>query len=193
MINIKIGDKEYKVQEAKTNDEKIIGLQNITELPDNEGMLFYYEEPQNVTMWMHETKIPLDIIFIDEDQKVIYIYKGDPESKKKITIPNTSYVLEVNINSGIKKGDNLEFLDDEEPPVMKVLAPDGSEQMGLWGGERIFSRIFTKQLIKIIKKADSLKNDEEQYNKSCKTIGKKMFRELQAQTDRNPEYVQLPE
>lgn len=64
MINIKLGDKEYKVQEVKTNEEKVKGLMGVTDLPQDEGMIFYWNQPQRVEMWMHNTKIPLDIIFI---------------------------------------------------------------------------------------------------------------------------------
>ena len=46
----------------------------------------------------------------------------------------TYYVVEVNQGSGVKVGDELEF-EDEDSPVMKVLAPDGSTQMELYGGE----------------------------------------------------------
>ena len=35
MINIKLGDKEYKVQEAKTNEEKVKGLMGVTDLPQD--------------------------------------------------------------------------------------------------------------------------------------------------------------
>jgi translation elongation factor EF-1alpha len=64
--------------------------------------------------------------------------------------------------------------------------------MELWGGERIFRRAFTKQLIRLVKQADSVKNDEEQYNRICKRIGKKMFKEIKAQDNRPAEYVQSP-
>jgi len=62
------------------------------------------------------------------------------------------YVVEVNVNSGVQEGDSLEFVEDEEV-VMKVLAPDGSSQMDLVGGERIVSRKETKVLIRKAKKA----------------------------------------
>ena len=64
---IKIGTKEYKVQEAKTEEEKIKGLQGIKNLEDNQGMLFYFDPDKNISMWMDKTYIPLDIIFINED------------------------------------------------------------------------------------------------------------------------------
>jgi len=62
------------------------------------------------------------------------------------------YVVELNQNRGVKVGDSLEFEDDDNI-VMKVLAPDGSTQMGLQGGERIVSRKETKVLIRKAKKA----------------------------------------
>ena len=40
MITIEIGNKEYKVQEARTEEEKEKGLQGVTELPEDEGMVF---------------------------------------------------------------------------------------------------------------------------------------------------------
>ena len=66
MINIEIGNKKYKVQEARTEEEKEKGLQGVTELPEDEGMLFYFEPPEDVSIWMKYTQIPLDIIFINE-------------------------------------------------------------------------------------------------------------------------------
>lgn len=191
-MQITIGNKEYEVREAKTPEEKEKGLQRVDQLPDNEGMLFYYDPPEEeISFWMKETPIALDIIFINEDQEVISVKKGEPNSEKPIRESDVAYVLEVNQDSGIKKGDILEL--EDEGPVMSILAPDGSSQMELWGGERIFRRAFTKQLIRWAKKAYSVKDNEEQYNKICKTIGKKMFKELKAQDERPPEYVSAPQ
>lgn len=188
MINIKIHNKEYKVREAKSERELKTGLQYISSLPDDEGMLFYFDPPQDVTMWMDKTLISLDIIFINEDQEVIYVYQGEPKDKRKVTVPDTAYVLEVNKNSGIEENDELEFLDEEDQgPVMYVLAPDGNSQMELWGGERIFSRKNTKILIKKAKKADLTKDD-----KDYKALGRYMFKCLKHQEEQTPEYVQLP-
>ena len=137
-------------------------------------------------MWMKNTLIPLDIIFINEDQEVISVQKGKPNDETLLQQDNTQYVLEVNQDSGIKEGDNLEFLDDQET-VMKVLAPDGSVQMNLQGGERIVSRRETKILIKKAKKAYDSKLDSD-----YKSLGKYMFKVLKGQDNRNPEYVKSP-
>lgn len=189
---IEIGGKQYKVELAETEAEKEEGLQGIKNLPDDQGMLFVYDKPQTVGFWMKDTLIPLDIIFIDEDQEVISIYQGKPEDKTIVEEDNVKYVLEVNQNSGIEEGDELEFEDLEEKdksnskqPPMQVIAPDGSVQMELQGGERIFSRRSTKILIKKAKKAEVSKLD-----KDYKALGRYIFQELDRQDNRKPEYVQ---
>lgn len=187
MTNIKIGEKQYKVKEAQTELEREKGLQGVTDLPKDEGMLFYFDEPQSVSFWMKDTPIDLDIVFIDEDENVISVFKGKANSTKAITENNVLYVLEVNSDSEIKPGDELEFEDDDEP-VMKVLAPDGSDQYELWGGERIVSRRETKIIIKKAKKADQTQED-----KDYKALGKYIFKVFDKQDNRKPEYVQLPD
>ena len=48
-MEIKIGEQEYEVQIAETEEEKEGGLQNTHYLPSDEGMLFVYEEPEEVS------------------------------------------------------------------------------------------------------------------------------------------------
>lgn len=192
-VKVIIENKIYYCQLAEDEADKKKGLMDVESLPPDEGILFIWDEEDTRQMWMKNTLIPLDIIFIDEDEKVIQVSKGEPQSEKMISSPNTLYVLEVNQGSGIKEGDNVEIEDDS--PVMKVLAPDGSTAMELWGGERIFRRAFGKQLIRLCKKADMLKKT------NCSTreleslymrIGRKMFKEIKAQDERPAEYVQAP-
>ena len=186
MTTIHIGDKEYNVKEAHTEEEKRKGLQGVTELPKNEGMLFFFDEPQEVSMWMQNTLIPLDIIFIDEDNEVIKIVQGIPNNETPIVVQDTLYVLEVNVNSGIKEGDELEIEDDG--PIMKVLAQDGTSQMSLFGGERIFSRKNTVVLIRKAKKADKTKSEND-----LRALGRYMFKCIKGQDERPAEYVKSPE
>lgn len=189
MISIEIGDKKYKVKEAKTEEEKMKGLQDIESLPENEGMLFYYDSPQDVAYWMKDTKVPLDIVFINDDEEVISVKQGKPLSEGLIEEDNVLYVLEVNQGSGIQPGDELDIEDEEEEDdnTMKVLASDGTIQMELEGGERIFSRKNTKVLIKFAKKAYKTKDD-----KDYKALGKRLFKYLHIQDTNEPEYVESP-
>lgn len=193
MKQITIGNKQYEVIEAKTLKERKNGLRDYLTLPENQGMLFYMDdEKQQQTFNMKEMNFPIDIIFISQDQEVVSVHKNcQPNSKDITNNPKNmdyddyiAYVLEVNPNSGIKVHDSFDFEDDE--PVMKVLFQDGSEQMGLYGGERIFSRANTKILIKKAKKAQLTEDD-----KDYKALGKYMFKCIQIQDNREPEFVQL--
>lgn len=185
-MKVYINNSEYNVRIAETNEDRRKGLQGVKNLPKDEGMLFIFEQPQTVQFWMKDTYIPLDIIFIDEDQEVISIYRGTPMSEEVVEEDNVKYVLEVNKGSGVKEGDDLEFEDDDEEdlPIMKVIGEDGSVQMELVGGERIFSRKNTKTLIRMARKADSTKKDSD-----YKKLGKKMFSYIKQQDTRDPEYV----
>ena len=82
----------------------------------------------------------------------------------------------------------LQTEDDDEDYVMKVLAPDGTTQMHLEGGERIVSR---RETVVLIKKA--LKAEESKEDKDYKALGKYIFKVLKGQDTREPEYVNAPE
>lgn len=186
--NVTIGGKQYNVKLAKTEEEKEKGLQGVKYLQKNEGMLFIYDEPQTVGFWMKDTEVALDIIFIDEDEEVISVYQGQPFSEDIAEEDNVKYVLEVNQNSGINPGDELEFEDenDDDLPIMKVVGPNGETQMELLGGERIFSRKHTKTLVNMAKRADISKSDSD-----YKKLGRKVFKYIKEQDTREPEYVVL--
>lgn len=191
--NIIIGNKEYTVELATTVEEQKNGLQDRDFLAQDAGMLFVYNEPQSkVEFWMKDTKIPLDQIGINEDGEVTLVYQAKPNDETLIPFTDVKYLLEVNQNSGIKEGDQFDFDDTEDPNkyVMKVIASDGTTQMNLQGGERIFSRISTKQIISWAKKAEANKDNTELFEKYCKRLGKRIFREIKAQNTREPEYVE---
>lgn len=194
MKDISIGDQDYKVYLAKTEEEMSSGLQDVSELSEDHGMLFCFDKPDTVSMWMDRTFIPLDIIFIDEDYNVIKVQQGVPESKELITCDNTLYVLEVNAGSGIKIGDELELdneeddEDEESSDTMSVLDSKGKEQYELQGEERIFSRSNSKVLIKMSKRAKKSKLD-----KDYKALGLKIFKYIDTHNTQKQDYVEIKE
>lgn len=188
LVQITIGDKKYKVEIADTPEKQKKGLMGRESLPSDQGMLFIYDEPQDVSYWMKDTSILLDIIFIDDDMEVVSVKQGQPMSEEPITEKDVQYVLEVNIDSGIEEGDQLVIDDsDENEYSMHILFPDGSVQMNLKGGERIVSRRETKILIKKAKKAEASKTDG-----AYRALGRYIFKVLQRQDSREPEYVDSP-
>lgn len=188
LVDITIGDKKYKVEIADTPEKQEKGLMGRKSLPEDQGMLFIYDEPQDLSYWMKDTLISLDIIFIDDDMEVVSVKQGQPMSEEPITEDDVQYVLEVNSNSGIEEGDQLVVEDsDDKEYSMHVLFPDGSTQMNLKGGERIVSRKETKILIKKAKKAEASKTDG-----AYRALGRYIFKVLKRQDSREPEYVDSP-
>ena len=184
---IEIGDKQYNVRIAITDEEQSDGLKNIEKLFDNEGMLFVFDKEDQVSMWMEDTIIPLDVIFIDEDYNVVKVQQGVPKSKELITSDNTKYVLEVNAGSGIKIGDELDYdEEDEEEVPMLVIGNKGKIQVELTGGERIFSRPNSKTIAKMAKKAYKSKED-----KDYRALGKKIFKYIDTHNNQKEDFVEI--
>lgn len=189
-VEISINDEDYDVLVFRTEEEKEIGLQNVESMDDDEGGIFVYDKPQHVDFWMKDTSIPLDIIFVDENNTVISVKQGEPNSEEYISEDNVKYVIELNANSGIKGGDKVIFEDYTEIingldiNKMYVIGEDGKPQMELFGGERIFSIPSTKIIIKKAKKAYKEKTDS-----AYRSLGKYVFKEMNAQDSRGKEYV----
>ncbi len=146
---------------------------------------------------MKNTSIPLDIIFVSEDMEVLDVLKGEPESEELLTCtaPEDTKivaVIELNQDSGIQKGDEIEVdgdntFSDLPENGMFVLNPDGTVQFTLKGGERIFSRISSRVIIRKAKKALASKSDTD-----YKALGRYIFKELDAQERRPNQYVESP-
>ena len=191
-INIKINNKEYSLIYCLTEEEKEKGLQNVESMEDNEGAFFdYREDPQEeVSFWMKDTEIPLDIIFVGEDDKVISCKEGIPNSEDMITENNVYYVIELNKGSGIKPGDEVDVEDNGDflnfpPNSVFLLNDDGSIQFSLQGGEIIFSRISSRVIVRKAKKAKKSKSETD-----YKDLGRYIFGEMTRQDNRDAQYVE---
>jgi uncharacterized membrane protein (UPF0127 family) len=107
----------FLVRIASSDAQKDRGLMWVENLPKNYGMVFNFDEERMVYMWMKNTKISLDMIFINHEGKVVNIYhQAVPESLRIISsIKPSSKVLEINGGLanilGIKVGDYVEIFD----------------------------------------------------------------------------------
>ncbi len=115
-VELKVEDKvSYQVKVASSRYDKQKGLMFVKQMPLNQGMLFDFRKDENVAMWMKNTYIPLDMIFIDCNRMVSDIYQNaEPFSLKKITSElNFCYVLEINGGEVAKHhitiGDSVSF------------------------------------------------------------------------------------
>jgi uncharacterized protein len=112
-IVTKSGVHVFAVEMATTEEEKTTGLMYRKELADGKGMLFDFSPEQEVSMWMKNTYIPLDMIFIRADGRILRIAENTEPLSTRI-IPSNGLakgVLEVIAGTaqkyGIKAGDRV--------------------------------------------------------------------------------------
>ena len=105
-IVTKTGVHVFSVEMATTEEEKTTGLMYRKELADGKGMLFDFSPEQEVSMWMKNTYIPLDMIFIRSDGRILRIAENTEPLSTKI-IPSRGLakgVLEVIAGTAQKYG-----------------------------------------------------------------------------------------
>jgi uncharacterized membrane protein (UPF0127 family) len=87
----------FKVELARTSEERERGLMYRDHLAVDAGMLFVFERPTLLTFWMKNTLIPLDMIFIDTDRRIVGIVaEAQPQTlfARRVDQPS-QYVLEI--------------------------------------------------------------------------------------------------
>jgi uncharacterized membrane protein (UPF0127 family) len=100
------------VEIAITDKQRRIGLMHRGQLIKNAGMLFVFEQEYIQRVWMKNTLIPLDVIFISTQNKVVSFFKNLKPCKKKgcdiyMSDGNAKYMLEV--NTGMINGNEIEI------------------------------------------------------------------------------------
>lgn len=111
---------EFDVELALTPEQRSRGLMFRTDLAEDEGMLFDFGAPRPVGMWMRNTYIPLDMLFIDADGRITRIEA------------NAEPLSERTISSG--------------GPVRAVLELPGgtTEKLGIEPGDRVLHPLFSE-------------------------------------------------
>lgn len=95
---VEIAGQSLKVDVALTQEAQARGLSGRAGLGENEGMLFIFDSPGRYPFWMKDMNFPIDIIWIGQDDKVVFIKKDArpelyPETYGSDT--HARYVLEV--------------------------------------------------------------------------------------------------
>jgi uncharacterized protein len=117
-IVTKSGVHVFSVEMATTEEERTTGLMYRRELPDGKGMLFDFSPEQQISMWMKNTYIPLDMIFIRADGRILRIAENtEPHSLKIIS------------SGGLAKG------------VLEVIAGT-AQKYGIAPGDRVAHPLF---------------------------------------------------
>ena len=105
-IATRTGVRVFTVEIARTDEERRTGLMHRRHLPEGRGMLFDFSSPQEISMWMKNTYISLDMIFIDADGRILRIAEDtEPESTRIISSRGPARaVLEVIAGTARKYG-----------------------------------------------------------------------------------------
>tara|TARA_B100000427_G_C15419687_1_gene555787 strand:+ start:431 stop:940 length:510 start_codon:yes stop_codon:yes gene_type:complete len=104
---------EFRVLIARSNKQRRQGLMHIESMEEDQGMLFVFDPSRKVSMWMSNTPMTLDMLFIDKNGKIINIAKNTtPYSTKGISsVGSINWVLEINgglsDQLNIKNGDHV--------------------------------------------------------------------------------------
>ena len=106
------GERSFSIEIADDGEERARGLMFRQSMADDHGMLFVFEQSRPLSFWMKNTPMPLDLLFIADDGRVIAILPGEPYSTAAIGPGEPArFVLELKAGtaqkSGIAVGDRL--------------------------------------------------------------------------------------
>lgn len=108
----------FDIEIAKTEYETQTGLMYRDSMRENRGMLFVFDDASPRYFYMKNTRLPLDIIYVSEDKKIVSFYENT-EPFNETSLPSKApakYVLEINggliDKLGIRVGDRLNYSED---------------------------------------------------------------------------------
>jgi uncharacterized membrane protein (UPF0127 family) len=109
----------FVVEIARTPAERSRGLMHRDRLDAEEGMLFVYEAEQPVTMWMRDTRIPLDMVFIGAEGTIVKIRERAVPFSEEIINSEKPVIAVLEVNGGTVSRYGIEAGD-------RVILPEGA-------------------------------------------------------------------
>jgi len=106
-IDLFINDNRFSVEVAQTDSQKSLGLGDRDGLNINAGMLFIFDKPSKQYFWMKDMKFPIDIVWIDENKKIVGLVENAKPEDYPEAYPspqNVAYVLEISSGEVKKQG-----------------------------------------------------------------------------------------
>lgn len=110
-FNTQTGPARFKAQIAADEPSREKGLMFVRHMADDEAMIFDFKTPQETAFWMHNTYIPLDLVFVQADGKILSIARNAPTCSDR-PIPSggpVRAVIELNAGTvdrrGVRVGD----------------------------------------------------------------------------------------
>ncbi|MGN6225127.1 DUF192 domain-containing protein [Pseudoxanthomonas sp.] len=122
---VEIGGQRYQVEIADDDAERARGLMFRDVLADGNGMLFIHDREEPQAYWMKNTRIPLDILYFDDERKLVAQRRNTPPCSAGDACPSypsdvpARYVLELNAG----EADRLKLQDGAELLLGKGITP----------------------------------------------------------------------
>jgi uncharacterized membrane protein (UPF0127 family) len=113
---VELKGKHFSIEIAETESDRARGLMFRDSMLADHGMLFLFDHPAPQTFWMKNTHIPLDILYFDQNYKLVSAQQRVPPCRSEpcVVYPSegpAQYVLELNAGMadklGVKPGDEL--------------------------------------------------------------------------------------
>lgn len=124
VTQMQLGAKTFTLEIANKDEDRFRGLMYRDAMPPDHGMIFVFPDVTDRSFWMKNTRIPLDILYLDADGKVISIHQMQPYVLKGTPSGGPAkYAIELNAgaaaDAGVKVGDHLAI-----PPEARHAADD---------------------------------------------------------------------
>ncbi|HXV73621.1 MAG TPA: DUF192 domain-containing protein [Sphingomonadales bacterium] len=116
----------FEVEVARTPDEWGVGLMHRMAMPENHGMLFVYPGLRPITMWMKNTYIPLDMLFILPDGTVSSIAENTTPLSLELVSSRAPALAVLELNAGIVKKLGIREGDLVRHAALGNLGPGGT-------------------------------------------------------------------
>ncbi len=97
-VTVQLGDGVFKAQVARTDSELKRGLSGVSEFSKDQALLFVFPKDDTYGVWMKDMRIPIDIVWLDKNKKVIHaVSNATPESYPKTFRPPkpARYIVEL--------------------------------------------------------------------------------------------------
>ena len=112
-VQMRIGSRTFTIEVANNETERETGLMRRDSMPADHGMIFVFEKAENLAFYMKNTRIPLDIVFLDASGTVISIKQMKPYDLTSVFADGPAkWAVELNkdaaAGAGLKVGDKVE-------------------------------------------------------------------------------------
>ena len=114
VVEVKVGSKQLTLEVADTPDARQTGLMRRDSMPADRGMLFVFPTEESLGFYMKNTRIPLDIIFLDANRRIVSVATMRPyELKTTYSAKPAKYAIELNASvakeTGTAIGDTIDI------------------------------------------------------------------------------------